>query len=182
MEINQEETIEIVKKIIQKMMIILKRNRFSLFLCTLFLIFSCNDKIDFNQYKSLDTEGWISNEKISFTFDIKDTISPKNLFINLRNNNGYEFSNLYLITELVFPNKTLVVDTLQYEMADETGLFLGTGFTEIKENKLFYKEKKVFPNAGTYIFNVRHAMRRNGEVHPIEFLKGIQDIGFSIEN
>ena len=55
MEINQEETIEIEKKIIQKMMIILKRNRFSLFLCTLFLIFSCNDKIDFNQYKSIDT-------------------------------------------------------------------------------------------------------------------------------
>jgi gliding motility-associated lipoprotein GldH len=144
-------------------------------------MFSCNDKTDFNQYKSIDTEGWEANEKVSFEFDVKDTISTKNLFINIRNNSEYEFSNLYVITELIFPNKTVIIDTLQYEMADETGRFLGVGFTEIKENKLFYKEKKVFPVSGKYMFNVRHAMRKNGAIHPIEFLEGIQDVGFSIE-
>jgi len=46
---------------------------------------------------------------------------------------------------------------------------------------LFYKENKKFLLSGKYQFNVRHAMRKNGEVHPIEFLKGIQDVGFSIE-
>tara|TARA_B110001454_G_C12630563_1_gene396756 strand:- start:336 stop:773 length:438 start_codon:yes stop_codon:yes gene_type:complete len=145
-------------------------------------MFSCNDKIDFNQYKSIDTKGWEANKKVSFEFDVKDTILPKNLFINIRNNSEYEYSNLYVITELIFPNETTVVDTLQYEMADETGRFLGVGFTEIKENKLFYKEKKAFPTSGKYIFNVRHAMRKNGAIDTIEFLKGIQDIGFSIEN
>jgi len=160
---------------------ILKRNSFSIFLLSFFLMFSCNDKTDFNLYKSIDTEGWKANEKVSFEFDIKDTILPKNVFINIRNNSEYEFSNLYVITELIFPNKTMVIDTLQYEMADETGMFLGDGFTEIKENKLFYKEKKKFPVSGKYIFNVRHAMRKNGAINPIEFLKGIQDVGFSIE-
>ncbi|ARV15588.1 gliding motility lipoprotein GldH [Polaribacter sp. SA4-12] len=161
---------------------ILKRNSFSIFLLSLFLMFSCNDKTDFNQYKSIDTAGWKANEKVSFEFDVKDTISSKNLFINIRNNSKYEFSNLYVITELVFPNETIVVDTLQYQMADETGRFLGVGFTEIKENKLFYKEKKAFPVSGKYMFNIRHAMRKNGAIAPIEFLKGIQDVGFSIEN
>ncbi|WP_082864133.1 gliding motility lipoprotein GldH [Polaribacter atrinae] len=164
------------------MMTVLKRSSFSIVLVTLFLMFSCDDKSDFNLYKSIDNEGWKANEKIFFEFDVKDTISPKNLFINIRNNNEYAYSNLYIITELIFPNKTKVVDTLQYEMADKTGQFLGVGFTEIKENKLFYKEKKAFPISGNYIFNVRHAMRKNGEVNPIEFLKGIQDVGFSIEN
>ena len=162
-------------------MTILKRNSFSIFLFFLFLMFSCNDKTDFNQYKSIDTEGWKANEKVSFEFDVNDTILPKDLFINIRNNSEYEFSNLYVITELFFPNEMVVVDTLQYEMADETGRFLGVGFTEIKENKLFYKEKKVFPVYGTYMFNVRHAMRKNGAIAPIEFLKGIQDVGLSIE-
>lgn len=162
-------------------MTILKRNSFSIFLFSFFLMLSCNDKTDFNQYKSIDTEGWKANEKVSFEFDVNDTILPKDLFINIRNNSEYEFSNLYVITELFFPNEMVVVDTLQYEMADETGRFLGVGFTEIKENKLFYKEKKTFPVSGKYIFNVRHAMRKNGAIKPIEFLKGIQDIGFSIE-
>jgi len=163
------------------MMAILKSNPFLIVLIILFLMFSCDDKSDFNQYKSVGSQGWKANEKVSFQFDVKDTISPKNLFINIRNNNEYAYSNLYVITELVFPNETQIIDTLQYEMADHTGRFLGTGFTEIKENKLFYKEKKVFPISGKYIFNVHHAMRKNGEVRPIEFLKGIQDIGFSIE-
>ena len=161
---------------------ILKRNSFSIFLLSLFLMFSCTDTTDFNQYKSIGTKGWKANENVLFEFDVKDTISPKNLFINIRNNSEYGYSNLFVITELVFPNEIVVVDTLQYEMADETGKFLGTGFTEIKENKLFYKEKKAFPISGKYMFNVRHAMRKNGDVNPIEFLKGIQDVGFSIEN
>ncbi|KGL62154.1 gliding motility lipoprotein GldH [Polaribacter sp. Hel1_85] len=161
---------------------ILKINKFSIVLVSVFLMFSCNDKVDFNEYKSIDNEGWKANEKVLFEFDVKDTISPKNLFINIRNNNEYGYSNLYVITELIFPNKTIVVDTLQYEMADEMGRFLGTGFTEIKENKLFYKEKKTFPVSGKYMFNVHHAMRKNGAINPIEFLKGIQDVGFSIEN
>ncbi|PQJ69020.1 MULTISPECIES: gliding motility lipoprotein GldH [Polaribacter] len=164
------------------MMTILKRNNFSIVLATLFLLLSCDDVTDFNQYKSIGSEGWKANEKVVFEFDVKDTISKKNLFINIRNNNTYAYSNLYLITELVFPNETKVIDTLQYEMADKTGRFLGAGFTEIKENKLFYKEKKAFPISGKYIFNVRHAMRKNGDVNPIEFLQGIQDVGFSIEN
>ena len=163
------------------MITILKRNSFPIVLVFFFLMLSCNDTSDFNKYQSINNDGWKANEKVLFEFDVKDTISKKNLFINIRNNNNYEYSNLYLITELNFPNGTVIVDTLQYEMTDETGKFLGTGFTEIKENKLFYKEKKAFPISGEYTFNVRHAMRKNGDVNPIEFLKGIQDVGFSIE-
>ena len=104
------------------------------------------------------------------------------MFIHIRNNSQYEFSNLYVITSLQFPNGKEVIDTLQYEMADATGRFLGQGFTEIKENKLFYKEQKVFPELGKYTFGIYQAMRKNGEVNPISSIKGIQDVGISIEN
>lgn len=145
-------------------------------------IISCSDNIEFTKYKSLPNASWEAKENISFEFDVEDTISPKNLFINIRNNKEYSFSNLYVITELNFPNGDKIIDTLQYEMADNSGKYLGKGFTEIKENKLFYKEKKVFPVSGKYMFNIHHAMRKNGEVNAIPFLEGIQDVGFSIEN
>jgi gliding motility-associated lipoprotein GldH len=158
-----------------------KNKIFSIALLLFFLMISCNDVAEFNQYKTLENTTWEANKKLAFEFDIKDTISPQNLFINIRNNNEYPFSNLYVITELNFPNGTRIVDTLQYEMTDNLGNFLGNGFTEIKDNKLFYKEKKVFPVSGKYIFSVRQAMRKNGEVDPIPFLEGISDVGFSIE-
>ena len=115
-------------------------NRIFTFLIVLFLLVSCNGKIAFTKYKSLSNASWEANKNISFEFDIKDTILPKNLFINIRNNKAYSYSNLYVITELNFPKGNKIIDTLQYQMADKTGDFLGKGFTDIKENKLFYKE------------------------------------------
>lgn len=159
----------------------IQKSKFSIFLLVLILMFSCDDIIEFNQYKTLENSFWKSGEKIEFAFEVKDTILPKNLYINIRNNNDYEFSNLYIITELKFPNNTLVIDTLHYEMADISGMFLGNGFSEIKENKLFYKEYKVFPISGNYSLEIRHAMRKNGAINAIENLNGIQDVGFSIE-
>ena len=159
----------------------IQKNKVLIFLLVLILMISCDDISEFNQYKTLENSSWNSGDRIDFIFEVKDTISPKNLFVNIRNNNDYEFSNLYIITELKFPNNSLVIDTLQYEMTDTSGKFLGNGFSEIKENKLLYKERKVFPVSGTYILNVRQAMRKNGEVNTIENLKGVQDVGFSIE-
>lgn len=157
------------------------KSKFLILLLISILMISCNDITEFNQYKAVENSSWKSGEKINFTFEVKDTILPKNLFINIRNNSDYEFSNLYLITTLKFPNNSLVIDTLQYEMADASGMFLGNGFSEIKENKLFYKERKVFPISGNYALTIRHAMRKNGEMKAVEKLDGVQDVGFSIE-
>ncbi len=159
----------------------LLKNKKVVFLMVCLGMISCSDSIEFSKYKSLPDASWEANKEISFEFEVTDTISPKNLFINIRNNKEYAFSNLYLITELKFPNGNKIIDTLQYKMADKSGRYLGEGFTDIKESKLFYKEKKVFPESGKYAFNIRHAMRKNGDVNPIPFLKGLQDIGFSIE-
>ncbi|MCL4121875.1 UNVERIFIED_CONTAM: hypothetical protein GTU68_060738 [Idotea baltica] len=160
---------------------ILKKNKKFVFLIAFLVFISCNDKSTFSAYQSLPNATWEAHKNISFEFDVVDTISPKNLFINIRNNKEYSYSNLYVITELNFPNGDKIIDTLQYEMADNAGNYLGKGFTDIKENKLFYKEEKVFPESGKYVFNVHHAMRKNGEVNPIAFLEGVQDVGFSIE-
>jgi gliding motility-associated lipoprotein GldH len=66
-------------------------------------------------------------------------------------------------------------------MTDASGIFLGSGFSEIKQNKLFYKERKVFPVSGNYSLTIEHAMRKNGEMKAVEQLYGVQDVGFSIE-
>lgn len=163
------------------MEIIRKINSFGILFLVIVFFSACTNDVFFTEYTSLKNAEWKSNEKVSFSFSITDTISAKNLFINIRNTAEYPFSNLYVIASLQFPNGTKVVDTLQYEMANEYGEFLGKGFT-VKENKLFYKEAKVFPQSGDYQFSIYQAMRKQGETEPIPVLKGIQDVGFSIEN
>jgi gliding motility-associated lipoprotein GldH len=160
---------------------IIRKNNFSIIIFLFIFITSCDSKSVFNQYKTIKNASWEANQKVNFKFTIHDTISKRNIFINLRNNKNYQFSNLYLITALNFPNGTKIVDTLQYKMTNARGEFLGSGFSDIKENKLFYKESKVFPTSGAYTFNVYHAMRKNGQVDGIQYLNGVTDIGLSIE-
>ena len=80
-----------------------------------------------------------------------------------------------------FPHGKKVKDTLEYEMAKPNGELLGTGFTDIKENKLWYKEGVVFNESGEYTVNIQQAMRENGKVNGVVELEGITDVGFRVE-
>ncbi len=103
------------------------------------------------------------------------------MFINIRSNKDYEFSSLFLITEIKFPQGLHVIDTLEYEMTNAQGEWLGTGFTDIKENKLFYKEKVVFNEKGEYSFSIQQATRSINDIEGSTPLNGITDVGLSIE-
>ncbi len=142
---------------------------------------SCDRNRVFDQYQTV-SETWEKEEKVSFVIPKLDSTKTYNLFINIRNNNAYKFSNLFLISEMKFPNGKVITDTLEYEMASPDGKWLGSGFTDLKENKLWYKENVAFKEDGEYIFTVEHAMRKNGEVEGINSLEGISDIGFRIES
>ena len=159
----------------------LKNSNSLLVIVLLMLLVSCDSNGVFDRYISLNDASWKANEKISFDFTINDTLAKHNLFIQLRNNSKYGFSNLFLITQCNFPDGQRIIDTLEYDMADNTGKFLGAGFTEVKENKLFYKENITFPIRGEYTFSVSQAMRKSDAIQGIESLDGITDVGFRIE-
>ena len=103
------------------------------------------------------------------------------MFINLRNNNDYEFSNLFLIVGLKTPSNNKTIDTLEYQMTAPNGEWLGSGFSEIKENKLWYKGAFQFKEDGNYTLTIEHAIRKNGNVNGVEQLKGITEIGYRLE-
>ncbi len=155
--------------------------RNSLFFILLLSLFSCKQSTVFSEFKPIDNEKWHKDSIVNFTFNAKDTVSLNNIYINLRNNKDYNFSNIYLIVGIEFPNNNSIKDTLQYQMADENGVFLGTGFTDIKENKLEYKTTIRFPQKGKYKFTIEQAMRELGKIEPQEYLNGITDVGIEIE-
>ena len=148
-----------------------------------FLFTSCDSDSVFDQYQSVPNQ-WHKDSIASFIFKAPDTINNYNLYVNLRNTDAYKFSNLFLIVELNYPNGRAVKDTLEYKMAAPNGELLGTGFSDLKENKLWfrgYKDIFQFNEEGDYTVNIQHAMRNNGDVNGVENLEGITDIGFRVE-
>jgi len=161
--------------------VIQKNKNLFLVLVALLVFASCDSNRVFDQYYALDNTVWNKDNPINFEFQVTDTISKNDLYINIRNNNEYAFSNLFIITHLDFPDGKKIVDTLQYVMTDKNGKFLGSGLSEIKESKLYYKESRVFPMSGNYKVSIKQAMRKNGTVEGIKELEGITDVGLRIE-
>ncbi len=142
------------------------------------LFFSCDKKRVFDEYKSVG-RAWHKDSIVSFNLPELDSTKRYNLFVTLRDNNNYPFNNLFLIVALEMPNGFTKVDTLEYEMANPDGTLMGEGFSDIKESKLFYKEKVRF--RGKYKVNIKQAVRENGKVSGLTTLDGITEVGFRIE-
>ena len=155
--------------------------KFIPFLICFVLLTSCSKNQVFDRYKSIADAGWHKDSIIQFELNPVDTTSRNNLYVQLRNTKDYKYSNLFLIVGIDFPDATRIVDTLEYEMADAEGHFLGSGLTDLKENKLEYKTNVIFPKTGTYTVGIQHAMRRSGAVMGITNLEGISDVGLRIE-
>lgn len=154
---------------------------FLILLISLVFIVACDTNHVLDKYKTLP-EVWKKGDTISFAFESPDTLKNYNMFLNLRNNNNYEFSNLFLIVNLKTPNNNSIIDTLEYQMAFPNGEWMGTGFSELKENKLWYKESIQFKEKGEYHITIEHAMRKNGSIKGVDYLKGITEIGIRIED
>tara|TARA_R110002049_G_scaffold307520_1_gene508213 strand:- start:25512 stop:26006 length:495 start_codon:yes stop_codon:yes gene_type:complete len=159
----------------------LKNKWLLFFLVSFYVLVSCDSNQVYDVYKPVPNQ-WHKDSVVTFNVTPPDSINAYNLFVNLRNTNDYKFSNLFLIVEMVFPHGKTVTDTLEYRMADPSGKLLGTGLTDVKENKLWYKDQVIFNETGTYKVNIQHAMRENGKVNGVVELEGITDVGFRIEN
>jgi gliding motility-associated lipoprotein GldH len=154
---------------------------FKIFVLFFLILSSCNSKTIFSEYKNLPNQTWFLNNKIVFNIENKDTINNKNVFINIRNTTNYPFSSLFLIAKIKTPANNQIIDTLEYKMADNYGNWLGSGISNIKENKLIYKQNYHFSKQGNYKFTIQQATRSNTDINGNTPLKGISDVGLSIE-
>lgn len=151
-----------------------------IFIGLLFLT-ACENNTIFSNYKSITNQTWHKNDTVRFTFTTNDTLSPYNLFLNIRNNKDYPFSNLFVIIRLKNSNNEIKIDTLEYLMAKPNGTLLGKGITDTKESKLWYQSNFVFAQKGEYEVAITHALRETGSVKGVTSVPGITDVGFKIE-
>ena len=107
-------------------------------------------------------------------FPVHDTLQNNNLYINVRNDIKYKYSNLWLFIEIDQPGNNSVTDTFEITLADPSGKWLGEGFGGIKNRQVIFKRNVYFPVSGEYKINIRQGMREN-------VLKGITDIGIRVE-
>jgi gliding motility-associated lipoprotein GldH len=164
------------KSINQTMIKIFLRRHFPVVFGFLFSVFlsSCDRNVVFEKNIELPENRWEINNIIKLDAEIKDTISLYNIYINVRNAGGYQFSNLYLFLNTRTPKGVEGRDTVELTLADERGKWLGNGSGDIWDNRILLKRKFRFPESGMYHFEMQQAMRINP-------LPQIMDAGLRIE-
>lgn len=145
------------------------------FLVIVVLLFACNKGGLFNEYKTIPKAVWNRDSLVIFQIPVTDTVQRHDLFLGVRNDINYKYSNLWLFIEIVQPgDSTAVKDTFEFTLADQTGKWLGSGFGGVKTNEVLFRSNVYFPVAGQYNVKIQHGMRG-------KLLEGITDIGFRVE-
>jgi gliding motility-associated lipoprotein GldH len=138
-----------------------------------FLVCSCTSS-EYEKSYHIDDESWTVENTLQFNIDVHDTYHRYNLYFNIRNSDVYSYSNIYMFVNVLYPDNTLMVDTVEGILADSKGKWLGKGSGKYRSSKFLYKSNVAFPQTGKYVFTVEQAMRD-------EALKGIASVGVEMK-
>jgi len=137
-------------------------------------MFSCDSNRVYEQYETIPDFEWSQEHVLRFEVEITDTIQAYNMYVNVRNSNEYAYSNLWMFVKTTTPGKEISEQKIQFQLADESGDWYGSGFGDIFDLQRPLKEHVIFPKSGIYVFEIVQGMREAK-------LKGIVNIGIRVE-
>ena len=154
------------------------KKTFTLFSFCYILFLSCT-KIDlYEKVVMIPEHNWQSNFRPQFSFEIKDTTVPYQLYIILRHNERYNYNNIWLNLYTKAPGST-TASKAQYELplaTNERG-WLASAMDDLYEHRILLtptSERFYFKTAGVYTFSLQHIMRED----PLE---NVMSVGLRIE-
>ena len=149
------------------------KNYFILFIAISFFT-ACDKNVVFDKNVSLPENRWEQSNIVTLETEIKDTITIHNIYINVRNAGGYQFSNLFVFFTTKTPSGKMERDTVELTLADPSGKWMGEGLGDIWDNRLPFRHNFRFAEKGEYTFTLEQAMR-------VDILPQIMDVGIRIE-
>ena len=150
--------------------------KFSFFLFSIFfLIISCKDESTIHS-SYIETNGfWLKDMPIKASLEISE--SPIDIYLFLKLNEDYPFSNIYLLSNLKNNNLNLT-DTISFRFDEAENKNLLSKQTRIKTFKIpIHKNINV---SGETLVEVSHAVRYIDSVGAVLKLQGILDVGILV--
>lgn len=138
------------------------------------LLSACGQKDLFLRNVPVENGEWPAELFYRFEVPVGDTVGTYNVFLQVRNDGRYEYSNLWLFVRTNSPTGASLRDTVECRLADEQGRWEGRGSGGRFSLEIPFRYRVRFPNPGVYVFEIDHGMRDKN-------LKFITDLGLRIE-
>ena len=144
------------------------------FIALSFAIVSCDRNKVYEEYVEITDNVWQNKNAVNFEFEIDDTTSLHNIFINVRHATHYPYNNLWVFIKSSAPNGQINIDTVECILADKQGRWKGDGLGDLWDMQIPWKQNVRFPHTGKYRVEFQQGMR-------VDALPGIMDMGLRIE-
>jgi gliding motility-associated lipoprotein GldH len=115
---------------------------------------------------------WKSSFRPEFTFTIKDTSSPYQLFLVLRHNEKYNYNNIWINLYSQPPGDSMHKAAFELQLATAEK-WLASGMDDVYEHRIKLTDQQ-YLRAGVYHFRVEQIMRED----PLE---NVMDVGLRVE-
>lgn len=129
-------------------------------LCLLIFV-SCQEQVIFEQNVDILDCAWDKDTPAYLTIAAPpDSVAGYyRLAINFRHTEDYPYRNIYFFITTTAPDGANLRDTVQYELANEHGRWLGKIGRYWIDHRLLYRSRIRFPQQGDYLFGIQQGMR-----------------------
>lgn len=90
------------------------------------------------------------------------------------NNSQYAYQNIWLYVQQNITDSVFVSDTIEINLTDSNGKWLGKGSTGLYQLSIPYKTSVALDSTRAYLIRIRHGMRGNS-------IKGIEKVGVLVK-
>lgn len=133
------------------------------------ILSGCSAPETFNENQSFQNNEWTYTDVKSFSVDVEDTASTYDIYVQLRHSSQFEWRNLWIKIQTVFPDNTEKERRIDLLLSDPAGVWYGDCLGENCDRVIKIQSKAKFPAKGTYIFRIAQDMREN----PLKMLKSV---------
>ena len=134
-------------------------NKLYILISITMLLVACDPNRVYDDNKSIPGNAWYFKNSMPFEVQVTDTTKLYNVYVNLRINSDYKYSNIFMWLNTTNPEKKTDQRRIEIRLADEGGKWLGNGLGDIYDYQFPVFQKIKFPSSGFYRFELEQNMR-----------------------
>jgi gliding motility-associated lipoprotein GldH len=132
-----------------------------LIVVTILATIGCQPSPYYSNDLIIDDGSWDQADELVGTFEIVDTVSRYNLYLDLDHSTDYRYENIYLQIETQFPHKDPVTQVLPIDIANKKGQWYGKCGSKSCKLRVVLRDKTKFEALGNYQIKISQHSRED---------------------
>ena len=137
------------------------------------LFLACNG-YQYDEQRKIKDADWAYKDLLEFNFEISDTMSLYNIYLEVTHDAAYTAQNLYAKVFVTFPNAKERADIVSLELADGRGEWIGNCSSKKCTRRIPFMPNAAFDQIGKYKLKFEQFTR-------LEKVKGIESLRLIVE-